>query len=168
MASRRITAGRQRIFIDIFTPGCQGSRDSYGETVHIYHVNVTTNRHYRSHHADADASEMARLDAWLKAPMAPLAVDEDSLCICQQRSGKMLAVLIQRQQDDGAHDVRQMVICTHSRRKAVAWAVVANTGAPPDVPFAASRITGDGGNEPRLDRFERDLAWAFVTREKHG
>ena len=100
--------------------------------------------------------------------MAPLAVDEDSLCICQQRSGKMLAVLIQRQQDDGAHDVRQMVICTHSRRKAVAWAVIANTGAPPDVPFAASRITGDGGDAPRLERFERDLAWAFVTREKHG
>ena len=132
--------------------------------MHIYHVNVTTNRHYRSHLADADASEMARLDAWLEAPMAPLAVDEDSLCICQQRSGKILNVLIQRQQQD----VRQMVICTHSRRKAVAWAVVANTGAPPDVPFAASRIIGDGGNEPRLDRFERDLAWAFVTREKHG
>lgn len=132
--------------------------------MHIYHVNVTTNRHYRSHLADADASEMARLDAWLEAPMAPLAVDEDSLCICQQRSGKILNVLIQRQQQD----VRQMVICTHSRRKAVAWAVIANTGAPPDVPFAASRIIGDGGNEPRLDRFERDLAWAFVTREKHG
>lgn len=132
--------------------------------MHIYHVNVTTNRHYRSHLADADASEMARLDAWLEAPMAPLAVDEDSLCICQQRSGKILNVLIQRQQQD----VRQMVICTHSRRKAVAWAVVANTGAPPDVPFAASRITGDGGDAPRLERFERDLAWAFVTREKHG
>ena len=132
--------------------------------MHIYHVNVTTNRHYRSHLADADASEMARLDAWLEAPKAPLAVDEDSLCICQQRSGKILNVLIQRQQQD----VRQMVICTHSRRKAVAWAVIANTGAPPDVPFAASRIIGDGGNEPRLDRFERDLAWAFVTREKHG
>lgn len=132
--------------------------------MHIYHVNVTTNRHYRSHLADADASEMARLDAWLEAPMAPLAVDEDSLCICQQRSGKILNVLIQRQQQD----VRQMVICTHSRRKAVAWAVIANTGAPPDVPFAASRITGDGGDAPRLERFERDLAWAFVTREKHG
>lgn len=164
MASRRITAGRQRIFIDISTPGCQGSRGRHGVTVHIYHVNITTNRHYRSYHADADISEMARLDAWLEAPMAPLAVDEDSLCICQQRSGKMLKVLIQRQQQD----VRQMVICTHSRRKAVAWAVVANTGAPPDVPFAASRIIGDGGNEPRLDCFERDLAWAFVTREKHG
>ena len=132
--------------------------------MHIYHVNVTTNRHYRSHLADADASEMARLDAWLEAPMAPLAVDENSLCICQQRSGKILNVLIQRQQQD----VRQMVICTHSRRKAVAWAVIANTWAPPDVPFAASRITGDGGDAPRLERFERDLAWAFVTREKHG
>lgn len=132
--------------------------------MHIYHINVTTNGHYRSHRADADASEMARLGAWLAAPTEPVTVGEDYLCICQQRSGKMLKVLIQRQQQD----VRQMVICTHSRRKAVAWAVVANTGAPPDVPFAASRIIGDGGDAPRLERFERDLAWAFVTREKHG
>lgn len=136
--------------------------------VHIYHVNITTNEHYRSYHAGANASEMTRLSAWLAAPTVPVSVGENCLCICRQRSSKMLDVLIQQQQDDVIHDIRHIVICTHSRRKVVAWAAIAAVGVPPEVPFAVSRIIEAGGDKPQLEHFERDLAWAFVAKEKHG
>lgn len=96
-----------------------------------------------------------------------ISVGEDCICICQQRSGKVLDVQIQQKQENGMHDIYRIVVCTHSRRKAVAWAAIADAGMPPGVPFSASRMISDGSvDRLLLDRFERDLAWEFVTRRK--
>ena len=135
--------------------------------MYIYHVNVTTREHYRSRYNDTNAGEVARLNTWLENPASPISVGEDCICICQQRSGKVLDVQIQQKQENGMHDIYRIAVCTHSRRKAVAWAAIANAGMPPEVPFSASRMISDGSvDRLLLDRVERDLAWAFVTRRK--
>ncbi|TYB18508.1 lactate dehydrogenase [Aggregatibacter actinomycetemcomitans] len=141
---------------------------------YLYHVTVTTGHARKSPRTEVSDDTINILKTWisdmLKGDLRGI-VDSHYSCRAGQYNAKMIEFIISRLSDDFKQvDLVRFVVCNHSRRKNVAWALVDGKGDAPDVPFCAVQlldnfILQDLEHLSFFGDFERCISWAWLDMQ---
>lgn len=139
---------------------------------YIWHVTTTTGHVRKSPRSEISADTTALLRPWvedmIKGESLGIA-DTYYSCRAGKHSGKMIEFIISRSSGNFKQtDLIRFVVCSHSRKKNVAWALVGGVNNAPEAPFCAVQIltdnmtTEDMSYIPMFADFECDIAWAWL------
>lgn len=139
---------------------------------YIYHITTTTGHARKSPRSEISADTIALLRPWvedmIKGESRGIA-DTYYSCRAGKHSGKMIEFIISRSSSDFKQaDLIRFVVCSHSRKKNVAWALVGGVNNAPEAPFCAVQIltdnmtTEDMSYIPMFADFECHIAWAWL------
>lgn len=139
---------------------------------YIYHI-TTDARHARKIlHSEISESIITHLRPLLEDMIngeSCSIVDAHYYCRVGKHSGKMIEFIISRFNDDLKQvDLIRFVVCSHSRKKNVAWALVDGFGNAPEVPFCAVQLLTDNMTPedisyiPMFTDFECSIAWTWL------
>lgn len=141
---------------------------------YLYHVTVTTGHARKSPRSEVSDDTINILKTWisdmLKGDLRGI-VDSHYSCRAGQYNAKMIEFIISRLSDDFKQvDLVRFVVCNHSRRKNVAWALVGGKGDAPDTPFCAVQLFDnfllqDLEHLSFFGDFERCIAWAWLDMQ---
>ena len=134
---------------------------------YIYHITTTTGHARKSPRSEISADTIALLRPWvedmIKGESRGIA---DTYYSC--RAGKHSGKISRSSGDFKQTDLVRFVVCSHSRKKNVAWALVGGVNNAPEAPFCAVQIltdnmtTEDMSYIPMFADFECDIAWAWL------
>lgn len=139
---------------------------------YIYHITTTTGHARKSPRSEISADTTALLRPWvedmIKGESRSIA-DTYYSCRAGKHSGKMIEFIISRSSGEFKQtDLIRFVVCSHSRKKNVAWALVGGISNAPEAPFCAVQIMMDNMTKedmsyiPMFTDLECNIAWAWL------
>ena len=138
---------------------------------YIYHVTTPDRRARKSLRSEIPAGITENLRPLIEDMIngEPRSIDTHYSCRVGKHSGKMIEFIVSRLSDDFKQvDLIRFVVCNHSRKKNVAWALVGGVGDAPEAPFCAVQLLTDNMTPKELNAFpifadfECNIAWAWL------